>query len=74
MSFKGHQRVFVREWHGEETVCVPMQRMSWEVEEFKYCCVLVSVQGKCGGLSQAAFKCFCSYLWTLTKALGQVPR
>lgn len=25
-----------------------MQRTSWEVEEFKHCCVLVSVQGEWG--------------------------
>lgn len=74
VSFKSHQRICVREWHGEEPACVPLQRMIWEVEEFKHCCVLASVQSECEGLSQAGVKCFCSYLWTLIEALGKIPR
>lgn len=48
-----------------------MQRMSREVDEFKHCPVLVSVQGEYGSLSQADFKHFCLHLWALSEALGQ---
>lgn len=59
--------------HGEGTVCVATQRMSWEEEECEHCRVLVSVPGERRRLSQASLECLCSHLWALIEALGQAP-